>query len=106
MSVLREWRAEIRRDRRDEYVTYVNATGVASYRATPGNLGALIATRDLDDARCEIVVLSWWESREAIEAFAGKDITRARYYPADDGFLLTRPEAVQHYECVGAPLPR
>ena len=98
MAVLREWRAEIRRALKDEYVEYVIATGLASYRRTPGNLGASVAVRDLDPARSEIVTLSWWTDAEAIKAFAGADIARARYFPQDDRFLLTRPEHVQHYE--------
>ena len=98
MAVLREWRAEIRRDRRDEYVEYVKATGLVSYLRTPGNLGASVAVRDLDATRSEIVTLSWWTDTGAIEAFAGKDIGQARYYPQDDRFLLTRPQHVQHYE--------
>lgn len=98
MPILREWRAEIRRARRDEYVAYVQATGIAAYLDTPGNLGATIATRDLDERRSEIVVLSWWRDREAVRAFAGEDIDRARYFPADDRFLLTRPDTVQHYD--------
>lgn len=98
MPILREWRAEIRRERRDEYVEYVTATGIAHYRKTSGNLGAAIATRDLDTRRSEIVVLSWWTDREVIRAFAGDDIGVARYYPEDDAFLLTRPATVQHYD--------
>lgn len=98
MPVLREWRAEIRRALRDEYVEYVKATGLASYRGTPGNLGAAIAVRDLDAERSEIVTLSWWTDAVAIRAFAGEDIGRARYYPEDDRYLLTRPEQVLHYE--------
>ena len=98
MAVLREWRAEIRRDLRDEYVQYVKATGLASYLRTPGNLGASVAVRDLDAARSEIVTLSWWTGAQAIAAFAGKDIGQARYYPQDERFLLTRPQHVQHYE--------
>ena len=35
MPVLREWRAEIRRALKDEYVQYVKATGLASYLRTP-----------------------------------------------------------------------
>ena len=58
----------------------------------------MIATRDLDAERSEIVVLSWWSDRTAIRAFAGDDIDRARYYPEDAEFLLTRPESVQHYD--------
>jgi hypothetical protein len=98
MVVLREWRAEIRRPLKQEYVDYVTATGIASYRKTPGNLGAVIAVRDLDRERTEIVTLSWWKDRQSIEAFAGTDIGRARYFPEDDRFLLTRPETVQHYD--------
>ncbi|HEX4634149.1 MAG TPA: hypothetical protein VH163_09960 [Gemmatimonadales bacterium] len=98
MPVLREWRAEIRRERREEYVEYVTATGIAHYRKTAGNLGAAIATRDLDARRSEIVVLSWWTDRVAIRAFAGDDIGVARYYPEDDAFLLTKPGTVQHYD--------
>ena len=98
MPVLREWRAEIHRALKDEYVQYVKATGLASYLRTPGNLGASVAVRDLDSTRSEIVTLSWWTDTEAIKAFAGADIGEARYYPEDDRFLLTRPKHVYHYE--------
>jgi len=97
--VLREWRAEIRRPLKDEYVDYVTRTGIAEYLKTPGNLGAVLAVRDLDAERSEMVALSWWTDRGAIVAFAGEDIGRAHYYPEDDRFLLTRPETVQHYDC-------
>ena len=98
MTILREWRAEIRRELRAEYVSYLLRTGIAHYRATPGNLGAVIATRDLDQERSEIVTLSWWLDESSIKAFAGEDIGRARYFPEDDRFLLTRLDRVQHYE--------
>jgi len=98
MPILREWRAEIRRERRDEYVEYVTRTGIAHYRSTPGNLGAAIGTRDLDARRSEIVVLSWWTDHDVVRAFAGEEIGVARYYPEDDAFLLTKPAGVQHYE--------
>jgi hypothetical protein len=98
MSIMREWRAEIRRTLKDEYVAYVKATGLVGYLQTPGNLGATIATRDIDAQRAEIVTLSWWENEASIRAFAGNDISRAHYYPEDERFLLTRPETVQHYD--------
>lgn len=34
MTVLREWRAGIRRELKTEYVSYVLRTGIAHYRAT------------------------------------------------------------------------
>jgi hypothetical protein len=98
MIILREWRAEIRRELKRECVEYVSSTGLTDYRRTPGNLGAVIAVRDLDNERTEIVTLSWWKDKKSIETFAGEDIGRARYFPEDDRYLLTRPETVQHYE--------
>jgi len=95
---MREWRAEIRRALKNEYVAYVKATGIAGYRQTPGNLGAVIGTRDLDAERTEIVTVSWWQDEASIKAFAGNDISRAHYYPEDDRFLLTWPETVHHYD--------
>jgi hypothetical protein len=98
MAVLREWRAEIRRSLKEEYVRYVTETGLKAYLATPGNLGASVAVRDLDAERAEIVTLSWWTDVDAIRAFAGADIGRARYFPQDDRYLVTRPEQVHHYD--------
>lgn len=101
MTILREWRGELRRELADEYVTYISDTGLAEYRATPGNLGALIAVRALDDERAEVITLSWWPSMDAIRGFAGDDVERAVYYPQDDRFLLTKPDKVKHYESHG-----
>lgn len=79
-------------------MAYVRTTGIAGYRSTPGTLGAIVALRDIDSERSEIVTLSWWTSLDAIRAFAGDPVDQARYYPADAEFLLTRPDTVQHYE--------
>jgi heme-degrading monooxygenase HmoA len=100
-SILREWRADIRRELASQYVDYVEETGIANYRAAPGNLGAEIAVRELDEQRSEIVVLSWWTNLDAIRAFAGEDVSQARYFPEDSQYLLTRPERVQHYRSTG-----
>jgi heme-degrading monooxygenase HmoA len=98
MAIMREWRAEVRRALKDEYVAYVKATGIVGYLQTPGNLGAIVATRDIDAERTEIVTLSWWKDEASIKAFAGSNISHARYYPEDNRFLLTRPQTVQHYD--------
>jgi hypothetical protein len=42
MPIMREWRAEIRRALRDEYVAYVNSTGMVEYRQTPAILAPLL----------------------------------------------------------------
>ena len=95
--VVRTWRGAVRDERRDEYVDYIRATGLAEYRATPGNLDARMLTRDLGDGRTEVVTLSRWESLDAIAGFAGDDIEAAVFYAKDDEFLVDRDTRVTHY---------
>jgi hypothetical protein len=96
--IARIWRGWIRTPDRDAYVDYVNATGIEEYRATPGNAGAYILTRDLGDGRTEMITFSLWTSREVIVGFAGDDIDTARFYPEDDRYLIDREYVVTHYE--------
>jgi heme-degrading monooxygenase HmoA len=96
-NVVRMWRGVIRTVDRDEYVGYVERTGIAEYRSTPGNLDAWTVTRDLPDGLTEIVTVSRWDSWESIRGFAGEDIERAVYYPEDDRFLVERDATVRHY---------
>jgi heme-degrading monooxygenase HmoA len=91
------WRGWVRTDRAAEYVAYIEQTGMAAYRATPGNVDAQMWTRELGDGRTEVVTVSRWESLEVIVGFAGSDITRAVFYPEDDDFLVGREETVTHF---------
>jgi heme-degrading monooxygenase HmoA len=98
----RMWRGKTRAADADEYVDYLRRTGLREYRATPGNLGAWVLWRIVND-RAEFITLSLWESREAIRAFAGDDIERAVFYPEDDRFLVDRGPKVDHFEVEAAP---
>ena len=51
-----------------------------------------------NDDLTEVVTLSFWESEEAIRAFAGDDISVARFYPEDDRYLIDWGKVVHHYE--------
>ncbi|WP_246533868.1 hypothetical protein [Microbacterium flavescens] len=96
-AIVRMWSGVVRTADRDAYVDYVERTGMAEYRITPGNLDAWLLTRDLGDDRTEITTVSRWESFEAITRFAGADVERAVFYPEDDRFLLERDDRVRHY---------
>jgi len=89
----------VRRDDADAYVEYIVNTGMAEYRATPGNQGAWMLRRD-DGDRSEIITFSLWDSRDSIRAFAGEDIDQAVFYPEDDRFLIERDLKVRHYRVV------
>ena len=98
--IARIWRGWVRTEDRAAYVEYIEATGLAEYRGTPGNQGAWMLARDLDDGRTEIVTLSFWASRDAIHGFAGDDIEQAVFYPEDDRYLVDRETTVTHFEVV------
>ncbi|GLY01267.1 MULTISPECIES: hypothetical protein [Actinoplanes] len=96
--IARVWRGWVATERAGDYVAYIERTGLAAYRGTPGNLGAQMWTRDLGDGRSEVTTISWWRSLEAVRGFAGDDVGRAVFFPDDDGFLLGREVTVTHHE--------
>jgi heme-degrading monooxygenase HmoA len=97
--IARSWAGATRAGDGDAYLEYLHRTGFAEYRATPGNRGVLALRRVVGD-RAEFVLLTLWESEEAIRRFAGDDIARAVFYPEDERYLVARDERVRHYEVV------
>lgn len=98
--IARVWKGVVRLSDAEAYADYVRETGFAEYAETPGNLGAWILRRDEED-RTELVTLSFWESRDAIRAFAGDDIEAAVLYPDDERYLVDGKSTVTHYEVEG-----
>lgn len=99
--ILRTWRGAVRHEDAEQYLAHQADTGIADYRRTRGNLGALVLRRDRDDL-CEVTTLSLWESMDAVRAFAGADPERATFYPGDDALLAEKDLHVHHYEVVSA----
>jgi heme-degrading monooxygenase HmoA len=95
--IARVWRGWTSPEDASAYVDYVTETGIRAYSATPGNRGAKILIRR-DGDRTEFVVLSFWDSLDAVRGFAGDDLDRAVFYPEDDRFLVDRELTVAHYE--------
>jgi heme-degrading monooxygenase HmoA len=105
LVIARMWRGWVAADRAAEYVAYIEATGLAGYRTTPGNLGAQMWTRYVGNGRAEVVTVSWWESWTSIKGFSGADSYRAVFYPRDDEFLVDRETTVSHFEvAAGGPV--
>jgi heme-degrading monooxygenase HmoA len=55
------------------------------------------------EGHAEFLLLTLWESMEAVQRFAGSTPERAVFYPEDDDFLVERDEHVDHYEVLEAP---
>jgi heme-degrading monooxygenase HmoA len=97
VGIARIWRGATSAQDADTYLAYLHETGIAEYRRTPGNRGVTVLRRITGD-RAEFVLITIWESEDAIRRFAGDEIERAVFYPQDERFLIARDERVEHYE--------
>ena len=97
--IARIWRGSTAASKADDYLAYLEATGIKDYRATPGNRGVQVLRRATGEW-VEFVLITLWDSLDAIRAFAGEDIEAAVYYPEDERYLVEREDTVRHYEIV------
>ena len=93
----RTWRGVTKAEDADAYLTYLHQTGLTHYRRTPGNLAAY-CLRKVEDGRAESLLVTLWESMDAVKRFAGDTPERAIFFPEDDRYLIDRDVHVTHYE--------
>jgi heme-degrading monooxygenase HmoA len=97
--IARIWRGATRVHDADAYLEYLDRTGHREYRRIPGHRRT-VTLRRTDQDRAEFVVISFWDSFDAIRGFAGPDLERAVFYPEDDRYLVEREERVAHFDVV------
>jgi heme-degrading monooxygenase HmoA len=95
--IARIWHGKTKASDAPAYLEYLFKSGIPAYRATSGNKGAWVLRR-IDGDVAHFITLSFWESRDAIVAFAGPDPEVAKYYAEDAKFLLEFEPTVTHYE--------
>jgi len=100
--IARIWKGVTKKEDTEKYIAYLKATGLKEYAATKGNLGTFVLTRQVD-GNMEFLLLSLWKSMDDIKGFAGEEVEKAVYYPADKEFLLDMVPTVDHYEIAVAP---
>ena len=100
--IARMWHGKTPSRKADEYLAFLQARAVPDYAAAPGNLAVYLLRRTEGDIT-HFITLTHWESLHAVEAFAGADISLAKYYPEDKDFLLEFEPTVQHFELYTSP---
>lgn len=95
--IARTWHGVTEAARAKEYLEYLKKTGVPEYQQTEGNRGVYVLQR-VEGDKAHFLLLTLWESVDAIKRFAGSQIERAKYYPEDEKFLLELEPTVTHYE--------
>lgn len=97
--IARAWRGQTPAAKAADYLAYLQRTGLKEYAVTEGNRGVLALQR-IEGDRAEFLLITLWDSWDALRRFAGDDVAKAVYYPEDDGYLVYREPHVTHYEVV------
>jgi heme-degrading monooxygenase HmoA len=100
--IARLWHGRTRAGDADAYLEFLKVRAIPDYQAVPGNRGVYLLHRIEGDV-AHFYTLTHWDDFEAIRAFAGAEIERAKYYPEDAGFLLEFEPTVQHFDLHAAP---
>ena len=102
--IIREWRGRASRERAAAYPKHFHDNVVPELRKLDGFVGAHLSRRDLGD-RLEYLVLTRWQSMDAVHAFAGADVERAVVEPAAIAALTDFDAQVRHYDVIEEVTP-
>jgi heme-degrading monooxygenase HmoA len=97
--IARMWHGRTSVEKGEDYLRFLVQRAIPDYKSVPGNISVHILRRN-EGGATHFLIVSTWESRKAIEAFAGEDIEVAKYYIEDADYLLEFEPNVVHYEIV------
>jgi heme-degrading monooxygenase HmoA len=95
--ITRIWHGATPAAKSDGYLSLMRTVAIPDYLSSPGNKGAY-ALRRVEGSLAHFLMITFWESEEAIRAFAGDDINVAKYYDFDKDFLIEMEPCSVHYE--------
>jgi heme-degrading monooxygenase HmoA len=94
--IARTWHGAVPIEKSDKYLELMRNVAIPDYKATPGNRGAYVLLRKEGDI-AHFIMLTYWDSLDAVRTFAGEDVTAAKYYDFDVDYLIElEPTAVHH----------
>ena len=97
--IARVWKARATPERVREYSAYLKSTVVPELTAIHGYQGVTLLERDRNGA-IEVTVITWWESLEAIRAFAGEAIETAVVHDSAARMLIDFDRSVEHHQVI------
>jgi heme-degrading monooxygenase HmoA len=100
--IARHWRGRAPRERADAYEEHLRRETLPRLREIDGHAGVYVLRRELD-GEVEFLVLTLWESLDAVRAFAGDDYETAVVPPEARRLLASFDEKVVHYEVAVDP---
>lgn len=98
-AIVRQWKGVVKPGLAVEYIRHLQRETLPALARLDGFMNATILYRSLEDGT-EFMVTTLWRSLDAIEAFAGDDITTAVVPPAAQALMVRYDDRAVHYEIV------
>ena len=95
--IARVWHGVVSVEKAEEYRRLMSTVAIPEYRRIPGNKTALVLEQ-FEGSVVHFVTFTLWDSMDAVRAFAGEPVERAKYYDFDKDFLVELEPTVRHYE--------
>jgi heme-degrading monooxygenase HmoA len=93
------WKARSTAKRAAAYIEHVTKKVFPKVRAIEGHRGEYLLRREVEDG-VELLVLTLWDSMEAIRRFAGPEPNKAVVEPEGRAVLTSFDECVTHFDVV------
>ena len=98
--IVRSWSATAASAGAGDYSRYFAGTLLPQLRELPGFAARTCSAATSEDGAVELTAYTFWESAEAIRAFAGDDITVAIVEPEAQAMLLDFDRTAAHRSVV------
>ncbi len=102
--IARQWTCLCPRERRAGFLRHLERTGVAETAALPGCLGHQVLERE-EPGGVRICLITYWESMEAVRAYAGEEPEQARLYEGDEAFGIEPETRALHWRVLESRIP-
>jgi heme-degrading monooxygenase HmoA len=102
--IVRIWRGTAENERAEDYRRHVTEAVFPALARLAGHRGAYLLRRAIG-ARAEFLAVTLWETRAAIESFAGADIDTAIVEPEARAVLAEFDDFARHYELAYSTCP-
>jgi heme-degrading monooxygenase HmoA len=97
--ILRMWKGQASAEKADQYVQHATRTVFPKLQKIEGHRGAYLLRHPIKEG-AEFVVLTLWDSMEAIREFSGEDLDHAVVDRGAESLLTGFDDRVTHFEVV------
>jgi len=97
--ISRQWRGLAKPSHADRYVEHLREETFPQLQEIPGFVSASILRRTVANG-VEFLIVTTWESIDAIQGFAGADVEAAVVPPSVQDMMVAYDNRVRHYQIV------